>query len=295
MNEIVTFDSDQFDDVAVMEEALVVDDTPLVEAVELPLYAASLIAEVEYLNQFYFPVCERTVYTRNVIGPEANLIGNLDYKAICKADSNKVISIMKKGYKVVENKKVIQTVMEQLTKLNTPFHVNKSHSFIEDNRMKLQIVFPDLRLQDGNSEIPLSVYIHNSYDGSEGVRLFWGAIRAICVNGMIFGKLMGKYYHKHTRNMSFGDIGKQLSKAVEALPQIQNRIEQLDSINLTDNIMTDIEKKLGKTIHKHLTNNLGRFATQWDLYNAITYYISHTVSQKMRTYYQLQLSKVFEL
>ncbi|NIT55790.1 MAG: hypothetical protein GWN00_06015 [Aliifodinibius sp.] len=29
--------------------------------------------------------------------------------------------------------------------------------------------------------------VRNSYDMSERVRMFWGAIRGICINGMVFG------------------------------------------------------------------------------------------------------------
>lgn len=65
-------------------------------------------------------------------------------------------------------------LLEQLHYLDTNWIIDPSHSFIENNRMRLQVTFPDLSLNDGKSDISLSLFLHNSYDGSEGVRLIWG-------------------------------------------------------------------------------------------------------------------------
>ena len=64
--------------------------------------------------------------------------------------------------------------------------------------MRLQITFPDLTLKDSESDIPLSLFLHNSYDMSEGVRFYFRAIRAICSNGMNSGEMLVSYYSKTT-------------------------------------------------------------------------------------------------
>ena len=68
--------------------------------------------------------------------------------------------------------------------------------------MRLQVTFPELTLNDGKSDIALSMFIHNPYDGSEGVRVFYGGIRAICTNGFVFGEVLSKFYSKHTKGIN---------------------------------------------------------------------------------------------
>lgn len=104
------------------------------------------------------------------------------YKAIVRpgADKDTVISLVKDSYRLVPNRELIEPFLEQINKLNVNWRIDTSHSFAQINRMRLQVTFPDLYLHDGESDIPLSLFLHNSYDMSESVRLFFGAIRAIC-------------------------------------------------------------------------------------------------------------------
>src|SRR5690606_21574907 len=118
---------------------------------------------------------------------------------IVRPDTDQLISIMQDSYQLIPNRDVIMPLLEQLHQLDTRWYVDNSHSFLESNRMRLQVTFPDLTLNDGRSDIALSLFVHNSYDGSEGVRMFWGAIRGICSNGMVFGQVLAKFYGKHTK------------------------------------------------------------------------------------------------
>ena len=106
---------------------------------------------------------------------------------------------MRDTYQLVRNEDLIKELLDQLLGLSTSFKVDPSHSFVQNERMRVQITFPELRMQDSESDIALSLFLHNSYDQSEGVRMYFGAIRSICSNGMIFGDVMAKMYHRHTR------------------------------------------------------------------------------------------------
>ena len=130
------------------------------------------------LENFMFPVEERAVYFQDNPHPNLNIANN--YKAIVRQDSDKLISIMKNTYHLVPNREVILPLLQELHSLDSKWIIDPSHSFIDDSRMRIQITFPELTLNDGSSEIALSLFLHNSYDGSEGIRLFWGAIREIC-------------------------------------------------------------------------------------------------------------------
>jgi hypothetical protein len=144
------------------------------------------------LQDFMFPITERAIAVHN---GEADFIDlenkqtylSGDFKAIVREDTNELISIVRNSYQIVPNEVLINKLMHELVALETPFRIDPSHSFCENNRFRLQITFPDLSLKDSESDIPISLFLHNSYDMSEGVRVFFGAIRSICSNGMVLG------------------------------------------------------------------------------------------------------------
>ena len=122
------------------------------------------------LNKYLFPVEERRIYFAN---PNNDPKVTKEYKAIVRTDKNKLVSVMQDSYKLIPNREVIMPLIEQLNSLDTKWNFDNSHSFVDSKRMRLQVTFPDLTMNDGRSDIALSLFVHNSYDGSEGVRIFW--------------------------------------------------------------------------------------------------------------------------
>ena len=242
------------------------------------------------LNDFLFPVAEREVL---VSDGENNRKTKL-YKAIVREDNDRLVSIMKNTYKIIPNSEVIKPLLEELNNLDTNWIIDPSHSFVDDSRMRLQVTFPDLTLNDGRSDIALSLFLHNSYDGSEGVRIYWGAIRAICSNGMVFGTVLSKFYGKHTKGIELGNIKEQLQSTYDKIPVLKNRIEILQSLSVTKSIKEDVERKLGKTVSKYVAEQK-RPKNQWLLYNILTYYVSHLIEKRLQTAYQIKVSKLFKL
>ena len=248
------------------------------------------------LNKFLFPVSERKVYVESLIGEDPKL--TRDYKAIVRQDKNKLISVMNSTYNVVPNSEVIKPLLEQLHRLDSKWYLDKSHSFVNNKRMRLQVTFPDLTFNDGRSEIALSLYLHNSYDGSEGVRLFWGAIRFICGNGMVFGKVLGQFYGKHTAGLNLTNLKEQVEKTYDTIPVIKRRIDLLQNTIVSSDLKEEVTQRLGKSISKYVTEQEGKHRktiSQWMLYNYLTYYISHMIDQRMRAQYQIAVSRLFQL
>lgn len=246
------------------------------------------------LNNFLFPVAERAVY----VDDDKTYKPTKHYKAIVREDNGKLVSIMKDSYQLVQNREVILPLLEQLHKLDTNWIIDPSHSFSDDNRMRLQVTFPELKMNDGRSDIALSLFLHNSYDGSEGVRMFWGAIRFICSNGMVFGNVLSKYYRKHTSGLEISNLKAQLESTYQKIPVIQHRIEMLQNTNVTKKTRREIEDHLGKHVIKYITEQEKqnkRAANLWVLYNIISYYVSHLVDLRMRAAYQLETSRLFKL
>ena len=247
------------------------------------------------LQHYYFAVEEKVISLINDTPWDDPING---YKAIV-ANINgkeKVVSVAKKSYKLIRNQDLIEPFLEEIDKLNVQWNVDRSHSFCLANRMRLQITFPEIMVSDTESDIPLSVYLHNSYDQSEGVRLFWGAIRSICSNGMIFGDVLGSIYAKHTSGFSFEKLESQFQNVTEKITHVQNRITYLRSANLDEEFMQQVQKALGKRrLEEIVQTDTVPDISQWDLLNDITYYISHHEKKPKRARLQLATSKIFAL
>jgi hypothetical protein len=221
-----------------------------------------------------------------------------DYKAIIKQDSHshQVISVVKDTYKLVRNRELIEPFLDEIQNLGNRWYIDSSHSFVQPNRMRLQITFPDVYVSDTESKIPLSVYLHNSYDQSEGIRMFWGAIRAICTNGMILGDVLGKYYARHTKGFQPELIVRQFDSITSRIGGIQERIHQLDEIPTDAKILQEVQKVLGKRRYEEiLQTDVVPDVSQWELYNKLTYHISHNVDKPQRAAMQLKTSHIFAL
>jgi len=244
---------------------------------------------MDKLNEYLFPVEERKVFYE-----KEGVVLTPSYKSIVHGETGELISVMKNTYHLVPNEQIIMPLMEQLNELDSSWIIDPSHSYVDNNRMRLQITFPDLKFNDGESDIALSLFVHNSYDGSEGVRLFWGAIRGICSNGMVFGKVLSKYYSRHTSGIQVGNIKQQVEQTYEQIPVIRNRIEVLKRLKTSEKLLGVIKDELGANASAY-TAQQPTAPNQWVLYNYLTWYISHVVDLRMRAAYQLKVSKIFNL
>lgn len=221
------------------------------------------------------------------------------YKALVVANGEhqgEVVSIVNDTYKVVQNKELIMPFLDDIDSLGAKWKIDPSHSFIQPNRMRMQITFPEIYISDEESGIPLSLYLHNSYDMSEGVRVFWGGIRAVCTNGMIFGKVLGSFYGRHTKGFTFENVDQQFHQVTAKVNDIQKQIDHLRNTALDQALMDAVQEELGKRRLKSIikTDKVPQ-KSQWDLLNDITYYISHDIEKPKRADFQMKVSKVFEL
>ena len=247
------------------------------------------------LHSYFFPVKEQPIALADQAPWEQKIQG---YKAIVSQTNNSenVISVVKNSYKLVRNQDLIEPFIDQVTKLGVRWKIDPSHSFCQLNRCRLQITFPDILIKDDESDIALSVYLHNSYDQSEGVRAYWGAIRGICQNGCVFGTVLGSIYARHTKGFSFDNFYDEFGNASDKIQEVQTRIHQMEDRSVDEKLMEKLQSALGKKRLEEITQT-DRIPdqSQWDLLNDITYYISHEVEKPKRGELQLKVSKALAL
>ncbi len=99
------------------------------------------------LQSFCFPVEEREVYfssnsnfydwkTNGLVQRPSTKIAD-KYKAIIRSDTNKIISIVNRNYKLVPNQVLIDQLLDELRRTDQKYEIEPHHSFVRDNRMRL--------------------------------------------------------------------------------------------------------------------------------------------------------------
>jgi hypothetical protein len=112
------------------------------------------------LKDFCFPVSERQVAVNNFASDIVDWSNkqtylSIDYKSIVRDDTNKVISIVKDSYLIIRNETLINELLQFLAASGENFRIDEFHSFVQSNRMRLMVTFPNLTMQDSQSDINL--------------------------------------------------------------------------------------------------------------------------------------------
>lgn len=223
--------------------------------------------------------------------------------AIVRKDTNEILHYPTNNYKVIQNKEVIDSFLTKITPITNNIVLGQSHSFVKSEKMQVQLTFPDFQFNDGGSDVALTAYLSNSYDGSAGVKILWGGIRKICTNGMIWGIHIMKFYAKHTTGASFGGLEHQFQKVITSIPEVEKRINILRQLEYSlptgeEEIIEEkerLQKQYGKKCADYILENYQRGMSQYDLLNLVTWFISHKIEASRRADYQLRAARNFKL
>lgn len=249
------------------------------------------------LSDYMFPVVERPVAVNNwpeQLSATENQNTANRYKVIVREDTNEIISVVRGSYKLVPNEELIKPMLKELDGLGMASCIDETHSFVNNHRMRLQITFPEITIQDSNSDIALSLFLHNSYDMSEPIRIASGGFRYVCGNGMVFQKVLSQFVARHTRGFRMDRLLEQsLRSARENWPMVEQRIIALASTPVTGEMYDRIYREVGLNMTEMILATLPD--TQWSAYNEATWIVSHEIDQDRRADYQQALSRAFEL
>lgn len=211
---------------------------------------------------------------------------------------NDLVAVQKNSYKLISNKEVIMPVMDELSKLNTEWKIDKRHSFMSPTKMRVNIQFPGMSFSDAESKSDVCLSVTNSYDGSNKVQFIWGALRLICTNGMTMFEQVGESISaKHTCNFDISRLQHDIDKVYNRIPLIQERINLLSAseFKMTDEIADKIEADFGKRAMGFINQEKPDISTYWAMYNALTMYVSHYINIKQRLIYQQRIAEMFKV
>jgi hypothetical protein len=218
-----------------------------------------------------------------------------DYISIINTENNSLCGLHTKKYQVVENKRIIHEVNESIGQFSKDWFIQPRQSYVDNSMMRLFYQFPDIEFQDDESKMHLGLSVTNSYDGSRSVSMILSFFRLICSNGATINRLVKSINFIHQKQSGIEVIKNTLGQYVDNVPVIQERIKVLNNLEATDKMIEQAAKNFPKTtdtIDKHLVDK--DVLTQWQLYNYLTFYISHKIAVKSQSYYQAIVSKMFD-
>lgn len=252
----------------------------------------------ETMEDFNFPVSTNRI----AYGLPNGLWGFTDkFKAVIREDNEEIISIVSPTYKLVSNKDLIDTCLETLSKTDIPFNLHigdkagKLMNFVTSQRMKLTISFPEMKIYDGEEGVEVCAFLENSYNSSQAINFQIGLLRLICTNGATSYIARKMLRFKHVESFQLEYFKQGIDNLYMKIPEIKERVEILHNIHDRETMNNIIEKagKENKKLGEHCLENDP--ANMWELYNALTFFITHNLAVRRQTAYFNWVAKQFQL
>ena len=154
-------------------------------------------AEAIEAAQMEWSVITKPVYARNQAGGFEEVDGK---RAIVRADTQEVFTIMGNGYEPVQNKDAFSFFDAVIGQGEAIYHT--AGSLYGGKRIWVMAKLPDDIKITPDDVIQPYILLSNSHDGSTALRMQITPIRVVCANtlSVALGS-NGGFYAKHTRNV----------------------------------------------------------------------------------------------
>ena len=146
------------------------------------------------------------------------------------------------------------------------------------------------KIQKVGDEMGMRITIRNSYDRTSFAGLELGMLRLVCTNGMKAMKRAFGFNQKHSRKLSLDGVSDAIERAIKAFDDVGGDFTILSDMKIDDTIGDYVLKNL--TSDKILSDKLREEITKvwlsppfpedkdrslYNLYNAVTYHLTHKV------------------
>jgi len=245
---------------------------------------------LDSISEYSFPTESQPIY--DALGQPIN-----GHKAIVRTDTDEVLGVHGSRYKMLSNDDVVNSMMDAVKDANISHDHTLSVEVTEGGRkMRGEILFNDLVSEPAVGDImKFRVSFFNSYDGSRPFGQRADALRLWCLNGCMSPVGMGYTRWKHTNNVSVDGAASKMRVSMDTFfndkALWQNMMaHKIDSVHVENFFKKTLAKQQTvqrlkeKTNEKQLENLLSLWhidkrqlgSNQWALYNAMTYWSSHT-------------------
>ena len=219
---------------------------------------------------------------------------DLGHKIIMRSDTKEVISIVPNSYRLITNEDLVAHLYVQLQDRQIQAYIDDSSSSLNTRQMRLQLTLPEIKFQDGDSEIGLSIHIHNSYDDSEPARFVFGGIRFMHGEGMVFARTMAECLIRHQGDVNImAPLSSAISAALRKWPTVEEKVKILSNTPATADLYKRVEKIMGEDWRAFLQSR--NPDSMWRAHHELSEYITFQLLRVDRAKHQQGVSEVFDL
>lgn len=245
-------------------------------------------------NKWSFPVETQPIFDQ--LGNRID--GN---QAVVRTDTNQVLGVHGSRYHVVNHDDVVNSIMDAVKTANVSSDYEMKVSVIEDGRkLRGEILFNNITIQPAVGDfVKFRVSFFNSYDGSWSFSQAADGLRLWCLNGCTNAVGTARSKYKHTQSINVEGAASKIGIGLDAFMNNQSTWKEWMGVQVTDQMAeTFFKQTIAKTFtrqqsaskanEKQLEKLLGIWQSEhhqlgrnkWALYNAMTYWASHTSDLK---------------
>lgn len=240
------------------------------------------ITNSESLDVLDFPVQAQDLYRDGYVKLEG-------FKTIVRTDTGKALGIMRKNYQLVTHRQALTPIVEKLT--GEGWNVNKVGVEMSGSRAFVELLNKnELKPVKVGDLVGKRVTLLNSYDGTTSIRAEIGTFRLVCLNGMVRPSGDGMTQSlKHTSAVfeKLENMGVVFEEAFQRMFLFYTSlVDKAVPKDIAEKIIEVVAGKRKSDLIKNLwvagRGNDGR-ETAWNLYNAITEYLTHNFKGSYET------------
>jgi len=245
-------------------------------------------------SDYEFPVETQPIY--DSFGNEIP-----DQKCVMRTDTNTVLGVHGSRYQIIKHDDVVSSLMDAVKTSNISRDFTTNFSVIEDGRkLRGEILFNDLTVEPKVGDfVKFRISFFNSYDGSWAFSQAADGLRLWCLNGCTTANKTASSKFKHTQSVNIEGSAAKMIFGLETFVNQPHIWRDWMVSNVTDDMAETFFKA---TIAKSFTNQVQHQKTnekqlekllsiwndeasqlggnKWALYNAMTYWASHTKELK---------------
>jgi hypothetical protein len=208
-----------------------------------------------------------------------------------RTDTGQVLGVTSDKYGLLLNTDLVKTVDEVLTGKGLDYE-RKITVARDGATMYGRYEFPNelRKIQKVGDEMGMRITIRNSYDRTSFAGLELGMLRLVCTNGMKAMRRAFGFNQKHSRKLSLDGVSDAIERAVDAFDEVGGEFTKLAEVPVSDtigdyvlkNLTSDkiLSEKLREEIVKVWLNppfQEDKKRNLYNLYNAVTYHLTHKV------------------
>lgn len=220
-----------------------------------------------------------------------------NYRAVVRFDTGELLAVVSRDYELIPHKEVIELCDTYYAGQDVSRKVKLTRN---GARMFASYIMKDMKVNIGTEDEPdmvsPRVTITNSYDASMRIWVEAGAWRLVCTNGLKIGKTLIKRSRKHVGTEALDDLLDHLEETMEVfnsvIPVWQQWGRETILLEEGDEIIGNLglPEKYTEMV-KDEWRNADR-NTLWNLYNAVTYVMTHGTDVSVERQRQLERTSI---